>query len=299
MFGFLKSKFLALCNSFATKVASIFSSGQITGLELEKFFELLVSFDMGIEISRDLITSLQSQVEKKSVSTHEEILRFVKEYLNKILVPLPSFDHSADVVLLLGINGAGKTTTAAKIAARFVSKGEKVLLVAADTFRAAAVEQLKQWADVVGVGIFVGKENADPASVVFDSQKFATENGYTKVIIDTAGRLHTSANLLSELKKVCAVADKVFVSKKIARLIVVDAILGQNSFEQVKTFSSVVNLSGVILTKLDSSAKGGVVFAIAKKFNLPVVYITVSENDLSGIQEFNATEYVEQLFNKA
>lgn len=300
MLGFFKNKLISMYQSFSKKIGNIFSSPTPTSAEIESFFELLISFDVGTDIARDVINTLNIAIKDKTVHTPEGLLNIVKTKLNSILLGLPAAQANLpEVILLIGINGTGKTTTAAKLASFLSQNNKRVLLVAADTYRAAAVEQLCRWAESINVDTFVGKTNADPASVIFDAQTFAkNQGGYDYIIIDTAGRLHNNSNLTSELSKCHRVAEKAFSARKIATWLILDSMLGQNSFEQVKTFKQALRVDGIILTKLDSSAKGGVVFAIAKNFALPIEFITISENDLSGIVKFNAQEYVEQLFRK-
>ena len=296
MFEFLKKNFFSFCSAFASKALAIFSGNVISDNELEQFFELLISFDVGAPLARDIINKLKEEVHNGMLQSSENILSFVKKYLLEILSQLPKIAYTPQVILFLGINGAGKTTTAAKLAKLLVKNNKRVLLVAADTYRAAAVDQLLLWADMAGADLFVGKEGADPSSVIFDAAKFAENKSFDHVIIDTAGRLHTNINLLKELEKAVKVTERVFQGKTIASWVVLDSILGQNSFEQVKTFSKAVKIDGIVLTKLDGTAKGGVVFAIAKNFSLPIAYITVAENDLTGIRMFDAEEYVDRLF---
>ena len=297
MFNFLKTKFFSFCSSFAKKTQEIFSGNKITTENLDEFFKTLVSFDFGLDISKEIVLECKKQIDDGKIKNPEELFELVKEYLKHSFSNLPNPNLEPGVILLLGINGAGKTTTAAKLAHKFSKDGKKVLLIAADTFRAGAIDQLKKWSEVTEVDLFIGKENADPASVIFEAQEKNSSKSYDHIIIDTAGRLHTNFNLLKELEKTVKVTNKVFAGKKIAPWVVVDSMLGQNSFEQVKTFQNLVPLEGVILTKLDGSAKGGVIVGIAKNFKLPVVYTTFAENDLDGITPFVAEDYVNELFS--
>lgn len=296
MFNFIKNIY-SFCGFFSKKILSIFSSNKITEEQLNQFFELLISFDIGIIVSREIIEKVKIEISQNNIKNAQDIMIYVKKCLLELLESLKSIDHEPEIIMLLGINGAGKTTTAAKLAHLLSSSGKKVLLVAADTFRAAAIEQLKAWSEITNVELFVGKENADPSSVIFDAGTYSQNKSFDHIIIDTAGRLHTNPNLLNELKKSLKIATRVFPEKKIASWIVLDSMLGQNSFQQVKSFSEAVKLDSVIFTKLDGSAKGGVVFAIAKNFELPISYITISENNLNGIKKFVAQEYVERLFD--
>jgi fused signal recognition particle receptor len=298
MFNFIKNIY-SFCGLFSKKILSIFSSNKITEEQLDQFFELLISFDIGIIVSREIIEKVKIEIDQNNIKNAQDIMVYVKKCLLELLASLNTIDYEPEVIMLLGINGAGKTTTAAKLAHLLSSSGKKVLLVAADTFRAAAIEQLKAWSEIANVELFVGKENADPSSVIFDAGTFAQNKSFDHIIIDTAGRLHTNPNLLNELKKSFKTAGRVFEGRTIASWIILDSMLGQNSFQQVKSFSEAVKLDSVIFTKLDGSAKGGVVFAIAKNFELPISYITISENNLNGIKKFVAQEYVERLFDGA
>lgn len=298
MFSFLKNKFFSFCSSFSQKIKDIFSSKNFGEAELEQLFETLVSFDLGAKISRKLVEELKSKINLGEINDSSKLLEHLKLQLSGILKKIEYFDNNPEVIVLFGINGAGKTTSAAKLANFYKKNNKKVLLVAADTYRAAAVEQLQAWAKNTDVDLFIGKENSDPASVIFDSAKAASQKAYDHVIIDTSGRLHTNVSLLKELEKSNKVTDKVFAGKKIARWIVIDSMLGQNSFEQVKTFKTAINLDGVVLTKLDGSAKGGVIFAIAEEFKIPVIFGTAAENDLNGIFRFDSKDYIEKLFNR-
>jgi len=207
------------------------------------------------------------------------------------------FEKLKSAILFVGINGGGKTTAIAKMANQLKSDGKKVLLAAADTFRAAATEQLEEWAVRVGVDIVIGKEKQDPASVVYQAcEKFKNEN-YDYLIVDTAGRLQTKINLMNELAKLKRVIEKILGADRVTMLLTVDAMLGQNSFEQARIFNESAHLDGIVLTKMDGTGKGGIVFAIVQELKIPVAYITFGEN-LEAIKRFDAQEYVKDLLEK-
>ena len=198
---------------------------------------------------------------------------------------------------MVGVNGVGKTTTIGKLAYRFKNSGKSVVIGAADTFRAAAVDQLKVWAERAGVDIVEKGMNADPASVAYETASYAKNKGYQVAIIDTAGRLHNKVNLMNELGKIKKVIQKVFPDANIEVLLVLDASTGQNAFEQAKQFTAVTDVNALALTKLDGTAKGGVVIGISDRFNIPVKYIGIGEQ-IDDIQVFDSTEFVDSLFKK-
>jgi len=199
--------------------------------------------------------------------------------------------------MLVGINGSGKTTCASKLAAHYKGQGKRVLLVAADTFRAAAVEQLAEWADKTNIAIYTGTAAQDPAAVVYGGcEKFEKEN-YDVIIVDTAGRLQTKVNLMNELSKIRRIIDKKLPGEKMQILLTIDGMIGQNSFEQARLFKECTSVDGIILTKMDGTGKGGIVFAIASELAIPIKYITFGEN-LTSIKEFDAENYVDELLAK-
>lgn len=299
MFKFIKDKIYKVYNEFTSKIVSIFLSNKPDDKFLEELKVLLLSADTGVKTTNLIIDSLKNKIKNKNISD----MNLVKVELEEILINLLNQKSESfiipEILLLVGINGTGKTTFAAKIANKLKFENKKVLLVAADTFRAAAVEQLESWAKKIDVQVFVPTNSADPSSVIFDAvTKFKNEN-YDYIIIDTAGRLQTKTNLLKELEKIYRVITKALGennTKKIASLITVDAMLGQNSFEQVKIFKEVTNLDGVILTKFDGTGKGGIVFSIVSELKLPITYITFGEK-LEDIKAFDSKEFVKDLLN--
>ncbi len=297
MFKFIKDKIKKVYSEFTSKITSIFSNNNPDEKFLEELKVLLISADTGVKTTAFIINKLKENIKSKNISD----MNLVKSELETILIDLLQersvINASPEILLLVGINGTGKTTFAAKIANKLKNDGKKVLLVAADTFRAAAVEQLENWAKKIGVQIFVPTNSSDPSAVIFDALiKFKKDN-YDHIIIDTAGRLQTKVNLLKELEKIYRVISKALGEnhqKTISSFITVDAMLGQNSFEQVKVFKEVTKLDGIVLTKFDGTGKGGIVFSIVSQLDLPIVYITFGE-DLADIKTFDSKDFVKEL----
>jgi fused signal recognition particle receptor len=288
--GMEKSSFLKP-RSFLTRIKSIFSAG--TPKEhIDDLEEALIEADIDMTIVEELLEALK----KEKIVSYESARDFLKnEFVSGLIEKNPASKQHKKIIILTGINGAGKTTTASKLATLYKSQGKKVLLVAADTFRAAAVEQLENWAKKTGSDFVKGREGADPASVVFDGVARAKKEGYDAVIVDTAGRLHTKINLMHELAKIKKVIRSEFAEEDIDTLIIIDSNTGKNAFNQAKEFNDTLQLTGVILTKFDSSSKGGSIIRIKHELNLPVKYITFGET-MDAISEFNAKEFVDNLF---
>lgn len=252
--------------------------------------DVLLDSDVGQKTSQDLINKLKKI---KPETTSEAILELSQEVISRFK-SYPEMGEGMQVILMVGVNGSGKTTTSAKLAHQFKSEGKKVMLIAADTFRAAAVMQLKTWADKIGVHCVYGTENADPASVVVDGCRLAKQESYDIVIVDTAGRLQNKVNLMNELAKVHRVIEKTLNFKAQHVFLVLDASTGQNALSQAQTFLESVNVSGIICTKMDGSAKAGSLIAIASELELPVVYIGLGEG-LDDLRPFSASSYIEAI----
>jgi len=271
---------------------------------LDNLEEVLVSSDVGVETTLKIIERIEARVARDKYLNTSELNIILKEEIAALLkeggaeaepgfsVPLP---HSPFVIMIVGVNGSGKTTTIAKLAYRHKKNGRLVLLGAADTFRAAAIDQLQIWADRAGVAVVKQQMGSDPASVAFDTVKSAVAGGYDVVIIDTAGRLHNKANLMAELSKIKRVMEKVLPGAPHEVLLVLDGSTGQNAFEQAKQFTAATNVTAMAITKLDGTAKGGVVIGISDQFKIPVKYIGIGEK-LDDLQIFNSTEFVDSLF---
>jgi fused signal recognition particle receptor len=281
-------------------IGSMFSDGAITEEKLEEFEELLIAGDMGVQVSMDLVDKLREKSKSGELKTAEQVESFLKhiveEELKDDISALKINEKPFSVIVMVGINGVGKTTTIAKMTHLFQKLNKKCLLVAADTFRAGAVEQLKVWSERLGdVPVVSGKEGQDPASVAFDGIRKAKELGVDVVLIDTAGRLHTQTNLMEEVKKIIRVVKKNVPDAPHETLMVLDSTIGQNAIMQARTFHEAVELSGFVVTKLDGTAKGGIVVAIHRELRLPVRFIGVGEK-FGDLQYFNPKEYSEALF---
>ncbi len=260
---------------------------------LESLEELLIASDMGASLAADLVAELARDRFNKEI-TEEEVKSLLASYITKKLTPLakplPISAHHPQVILLCGTNGSGKTTTAAKLAAQQIALGRKVMLAACDTFRAAATEQLQIWAERIGCPIVVGAEGSDPASVAYRGYIEAQQGNYDLLLIDTAGRLHNKANLMEELVKICRVLKKIDAEAPHEVVLVLDATIGQNALIQATSFQQMVQITGLIITKLDGTAKGGITVAIADKLKLPIYAIGCGESS-DDLGEFIPTAF--------
>ena len=260
--------------------------------------EILVMGDVGINTAQEIVSQLRERVKKKNIGTPERVKQQIKEIVADMLsggeeinlVTLPA------IILVIGVNGVGKTTTIGKMAAMYKAQGKRVILSAADTFRAAAIEQLEVWADRAGVEIVKHKEGADPAAVIYDSIQAGISRGADIIICDTAGRLHNKKNLMDELAKIYRIIDKELPYSDRESLLVLDATTGQNAVNQAREFKNVADITGIILTKLDGTARGGVVLAIKNDLNVPVKFVGVGEK-IDDLQPFNPMAFAEGLFN--
>jgi fused signal recognition particle receptor len=268
---------------------------------IEEIETMLLVADVGVEATREIIDGLTEQVARKQLNDAEALLAALRQHMQTILSPssqpltIPE-NTRPYVILMVGINGAGKTTTIGKLAHRFQQQGLKVMLAAGDTFRAAAVEQLQTWGERNDVPVIAQQQGADSASVIFDALNSARSRNMDVLIADTAGRLHTQTNLMEELKKIKRVMGKLDDSIPHEIMLVVDAGTGQNALNQAQEFNAAVGLTGITLTKLDGTAKGGIIFAIAKKMNIPIRFIGVGES-IENLREFDASEFVDALFS--
>lgn len=271
---------------------------------LDDLEEVLITSDVGVETTVKIIRRIEERVARDKYVSTSELNRILREEIAILLSEnhsddladweLPA-DHKPYVILVVGVNGVGKTTTIGKLAYQFKKAGKKVVLGAADTFRAAAVEQFCIWGERVGVPVVKQQMGSDPASVAFDTLQSAKANGADVVLIDTAGRLHNKVNLMNELKKIKEVMKKVMPEAPDEVMLVLDGSTGQNAFEQAKQFSAVTNISSLAITKLDGTAKGGVVIGISDQLKVPVKYIGLGEG-MEDLQLFNKTEFVDSLF---
>ncbi len=273
---------------------------------LDELEEILITSDVGVETTVKIIERIEERVAKDKYLNTAELDKILRDEIAELLsenntADLTDFNlpqgHKPHVILVVGVNGVGKTTTIGKLAAQFKNKGKKVVLGAADTFRAAAVDQLILWGERVGVPVVSRGMNTDPSAVAFDAIKEGVESGADLVIVDTAGRLHTKVNLMNELSKIKRVMQKFIPEAPHEILLVLDGSTGQNAFVQAKEFTKVTEVSALAITKLDGTAKGGVVIGISDQFKIPVKYIGVGEK-VEDLQVFNKGEFVDSLFNK-
>jgi fused signal recognition particle receptor len=275
-------------------------TGPVESDHLDRLEEALIAADAGVELSLRLVGELRDRVKRHQLTEAEELRPAVRELLLELLREAAAAASPGDrgdrprVTLLVGVNGTGKTTTVAKLAKRRHENGERVILAAADTFRAAAVDQLKVWADRVDAPVIHQREGADPAAVVFDAITAARSRGFDEVLVDTAGRLHTRTNLMKELEKVRKVAAREVEGAPHEVLLVLDATTGSNGIEQAQQFGATAGVTGVVLTKLDGTAKGGVVLAIADILKLPVRWVGVGEA-VDDLLPFDAEDFVDSL----
>lgn len=264
----------------------------------EELEETLIMGDLGVRTVSDILDDLREKVReqhiKEPAECRELLIESIREQMD-VGETAYEFEDRTSVVFVIGVNGVGKTTTIGKLAGKFKSQGKRVILAAADTFRAAAGEQLREWADRAGVEMIGGQEGADPAAVVFDAVAAAKARRADILLCDTAGRLHNKKNLMEELKKIARVIDREYPEAYRETLVVLDATTGQNALAQAKEFHEVADITGVILTKMDGTAKGGIAVAIQSELGIPVKYIGVGES-MDDLQKFDADEFVRALF---
>ncbi len=294
-------------DSFFSKLGkAIVGKDTVDDEVLDSLEEVLVTSDVGVETTLKIIDRIQQRVARDKYMNTAELNRILKEEVMALLSPpdasTAEFDTPPDkkpyVIMVVGVNGVGKTTTIGKLSAQFAKKGKSVVLGAADTFRAAAVDQLKLWGEKVGVPVVAKGMNTDPSAVAFDAVQEAVKRNADVVIIDTAGRLHTKVNLMNELSKIKRVMQKVIADAPHEVLLVLDGSTGQNATIQAREFTKATDVTALCITKLDGTAKGGVVIGISDEFQIPVKYIGVGEK-VEDLQVFNQAEFVDSLFNKS
>lgn len=293
-------------DGFLSKLTrTIVGKSRVDDEVLDELEEVLITSDVGVETTLKIIRRIEDRVARDKFVGTEELNRVLREEISGLLAEnsatgpqeyeLPSHNGNPHVIMVVGVNGVGKTTSIGKLAHQFKSSGKKVVLGAADTFRAAAVDQLIIWSERVGVPIVQQGMGADPASVAFDALTSAKAQGADVVIIDTAGRLHNKVNLMNELSKIKRVMEKVIPDAPHEILLVLDGSTGQNAFEQAKQFAQTTSLTGLVITKLDGTAKGGVVIGISDQMNIPVRFIGVGEG-MEDLQVFHREAFVESIF---
>jgi fused signal recognition particle receptor len=307
LFGKLKEGLAKTREGLLGKVAALVASRPRIDEELlDQLEEILIGADVGVQTATQIIQSIRLRVKEKGHERTGDLQTLLREELQRAFapgsaeppdVPLSLPAAKPYVMMVVGINGVGKTTTIGKLAHSYVRAGKKVIIAAADTFRAAANEQLAIWADRAGAELIRQQHGSDPAAVAFDAVKSASTRGADVVIIDTAGRLHTKVNLMEELKKIKRVLQKMSPDIPQEVLLIIDASTGQNGLQQAKQFNAAVGVTGLVLTKLDGTAKGGIVLAIAREMNIPVKYIGVGEN-IGDLQPFDRKLFVDALFEQ-
>lgn len=299
-FSRLKEGLTKTRNNIVRGIDAVFSGFSSIDEEFyEELEEILIMGDIGVSATTEIIERLKKQVKelhiKEPAACKEFLIESIKEQM-QVGETEYEFEQKQSVVLVIGVNGVGKTTTVGKLAGKLKAQNRKVLLAAADTFRAAAGEQLTEWAHRAGVDIIGGAEGSDPASVVFDAVTAAKARNVDVLLCDTAGRLHNKKNLMEELKKINRIIDREFPGVHRENLIVLDGTTGQNALSQARQFSEVTELTGIILTKMDGTAKGGIAVAIQSELKVPVKYIGVGES-IEDLQKFDAEEFVNALFD--
>ncbi len=299
LFSKLKAGLLKTKNAMISRIERLVN--RFTKIDEEFFEELeetLIMSDVGVTTSCEICDALRKKIKETGATDPKEIVSLIKEIIADMLGEDTDLllNTKPSVILVIGVNGAGKTTTIGKLSAQFKAEGKKVLVAAADTFRAAAIDQLEVWTQRAGVDIVKHSEGSDPASVVFDALTAAKARDCDVVICDTAGRLHNKKNLMDELAKINRIIQKQAEGCDIETLLVLDATTGQNAVNQAKLFSETADISGIVLTKLDGTAKGGIVITIRNELNIPVKLIGVGEK-IEDLQKFSAKDFVDALFD--
>lgn len=299
-FSRLKDGLSKTRNSFSSGINSIFSGfSEIDDDFYEDLEEQLVMADIGIDTSMQIIENLAHRVKEEKIkeagACRTILMDTIKEQM-KVREDAYDFENKKSVILFIGVNGVGKTTSVGKLAGQLKNSGKKVLLAAADTFRAGAIDQLKEWSVRAGVDIIAGQEGADPAAVVYDAVAAAKARNTDVLLCDTAGRLHNKKNLMNELHKIYRIIENEYGNAHLETFIVVDGTTGQNALVQAKQFSEVADITGIILTKLDGTAKGGIAIAIQSELEIPVKYIGIGEQ-MDDLQKFDADDFVNALFD--
>ncbi len=297
----LKKGLASTRGGFISRLAKVFGGKkEIDPDLLDEIEEVLITADIGVGTSQKILAQLRERMGRKELGDEDKVWEAIREEARAILADSGGgvvLGKKPTVILVVGVNGVGKTTTIGKLASRLTEEGKRVVLAAGDTFRAAAVLQLEVWGRRVGCPVVKGKDRADPASVVFDAIKRGEEEGADVVIADTAGRLHTKTNLMEELKKVARTCDKALGRPADEILLVLDSTNGQNAIQQAQMFKEALAVTGIVLTKLDGTAKGGVILGIVDEHGLPVRYIGIGER-VEDLREFEVTSFVEALFSK-
>ena len=300
-FSRLKSGLTKTRDNLKSGIDSIFSGfSEIDDDFYEEIEEILIMSDIGVSTTEKILDGLREKVKEQKIkeasACRQLLIDSIKEQM-QVEETAYAFEHQKSVVLLIGVNGVGKTTSVGKLAGQLKNQGKKVILAAADTFRAAAIDQLSEWANRAGVEMIAGQEGGDPAAVVFDAVNAAKARNADVLICDTAGRLHNKKNLMEELKKINRIIEREYPDAYRETFVVLDGTMGQNALAQAKQFGEVADITGIILTKLDGTAKGGIAIAIQSEMNIPVKYIGIGEK-IEDLQKFNANDFVDALFEQ-
>ena len=277
-------------DSISSKISELFTRDRIGADFYEDLLDVLISSDISYDTAEEIVDELHEKMKKEKVDHKEVVLKNLRETISDIMDIEPCEIESPAVIMVIGVNGVGKTTTIGKLANYYVNLGKSVVIAAADTFRAAASDQLDVWANRAGVRIIKHGEGSDPSAVVFDAVSSAKSKKTDILIIDTAGRLHVKANLMEELKKMSRVVEREYPEANFYKFIVLDATTGQNAFSQVELFNEAVGLDGIVLTKLDGTAKGGFVISLTKEMEVPVCFVGVGEK-IDDIEVFSPDEF--------
>lgn len=281
--------------AFSDALGSLFSKNKIGDEFYDELEEILISSDISVNTAADVVEELRAEVKQEKIRDKDFVVDCLKDILQDKLeeAPVPEIQYPA-VIMLVGVNGVGKTTTVGKLASYFLRQGKSVTVAAADTFRAAASDQLSVWADRAKVRIVKHEEGSDPSAVVFDALSSAKARGTDVVIIDTAGRLHVKANLMEELKKMSRVVTREYPAANFYKLLVLDATTGNNAYNQAEVFDGAVELDGIVLTKLDGSAKGGFVISLCGELEIPVIFAGVGEK-IDDLELFNTEDFIDNI----
>lgn len=283
---------------FLSKLKSVFTASEIDDDFYDDLEEVLITSDIGVKTTEEILDEMKDEIKSRHLKKTDECKQLLVDLSKEKMAVCEAdyeFEKGPSIILMVGVNGVGKTTSAGKLAYKYKKEGKKVILVAADTFRAAAVEQLSEWADRAGVDLIKGNDGQDPASVVFDAVTAAKARKSDILIVDTAGRLHNKKNLMEELKKIRRIVEREFPDAKQEVLLVLDATTGQNAISQAREFMDATSLTGIVLTKLDGSAKGGIAIAIHSEFGVPVKYVGLGEQ-IDNIKHFDAGEYINSVY---
>ena len=299
-FSRLKEGLTKTRNNIVSSIDAVFGGFSTIDEDFyEELEEILIMGDIGVNATEKILERLREQVKEKHIkepaACKELLIESIREQM-QVGETAYDFENEQSVVLVIGVNGVGKTTSVGKLAGQLKADGKKVMLAAADTFRAGAIDQLKEWAHRAGVDIIAGQEGSDPAAIVYDAVAASKARDVDVLLCDTAGRLHNKKNLMAELHKIHTIIEKEYPEAYLETLIVVDGTTGQNALEQARQFSEVAEVSGVILTKLDGTAKGGIAIAIQSELNIPVKYIGIGEQ-IEDLHKFDAEEFVNALFD--